>query len=185
MRIELAEDKLFIKQIESKLKPRHKSQLDDWGFSKNSEEEYLLLNKQDIGLILPKVLKYFNKSKIEYSLSPCCKQLIDSIVKKEDKFDYNFHEALTTLENDNLPENSIIDVIQDGWKFGNEVLRYAKVVISKKPKPPEPPPKAEEPEVATQQLVVGPVVAEEVRRQGHVEVPIGDEGWTRQSQVIL
>ncbi len=61
--------------------------------------------------------------------------------KKQDPFDYNIHEALTTIENDDLPENSIVDIIQEGWKIGKEILRYAKVVISKKPKPPEPEPK--------------------------------------------
>ncbi len=55
-----------------------------------------------------------------------------------ESFDYNSHEALTTVENEDLPENSIVDIIQDGWKMGKNVLRYAKVVVSKKPKPPEP-----------------------------------------------
>ncbi len=61
-------------------------------------------------------------------------------IKKNDQFDYNKHEALTTIENDEIPENSIIDIIQEGWKIDKDILRYAKVVISKKPKPPEPEP---------------------------------------------
>lgn len=61
-------------------------------------------------------------------------------IQKGDKFNYDFQEAITTLENENLPENSIIDVVQNGWKIDKDVLRYAKVVISKKPKPPEPEP---------------------------------------------
>jgi len=59
-------------------------------------------------------------------------------VKINDKFDYSKHEALTSLEKEDLPENSIVDIIQDGWKLDKGVLRYTKVVISKKPKPPEP-----------------------------------------------
>jgi hypothetical protein len=55
-----------------------------------------------------------------------------------DPFDYSQHEALTFVEKEDVEENTIVDVIQDGWKFKKEVLRYAKVVISKKPKPPEP-----------------------------------------------
>ncbi|MHA1755239.1 MAG: nucleotide exchange factor GrpE [Promethearchaeota archaeon] len=58
-------------------------------------------------------------------------------VKCEDPFDYSIHEAITTIENDKLPENSVVDVIQDGWKLNKDILRYCKVVISKKPKPPE------------------------------------------------
>jgi molecular chaperone GrpE len=61
-------------------------------------------------------------------------------VNVNDQFDYNLHEALSTLEKDDIPENSILEVIQDGFKYGKEVIRYAKVVISRKPKPPEPKP---------------------------------------------
>jgi len=61
-------------------------------------------------------------------------------VNNGDPFDYNSHEALTSVENAELPENSIVDVIQEGWKLNKDILRYAKVVISKKPKPPEPEP---------------------------------------------
>ena len=64
-------------------------------------------------------------------------------VKIDDHFDYNIHEALSSIEKDDIPENCVIEVIQDGWKLGKEVLRYAKVVLSKKPKPPEAVPKLE------------------------------------------
>ena len=59
-------------------------------------------------------------------------------VKINDLFDYNIHEALSSIEKDDVPENSILEIVQDGWKLGKDVLRYAKVIISKKPKPPEP-----------------------------------------------
>ena len=65
-------------------------------------------------------------------------------VKMNDLFDYSKHEALTSIEREDVPENSILEIIQDGWKYGKEVIRYAKVVISRKPKPPEPEPKEEE-----------------------------------------
>jgi len=68
-------------------------------------------------------------------------------VNINDSFDYSIHEALSSIEKDDLPENSIIDIIQDGWKIGKDVLRYTKVVISKKPKPPEPEPEKEKSEV--------------------------------------
>jgi len=53
-------------------------------------------------------------------------------------FDYNKHEALSSIERDDLPNNTIVDVIQDGWMYEKEVIRYAKVIISRKPKPPKP-----------------------------------------------
>lgn len=65
-------------------------------------------------------------------------------VKKNDLFDYNTHEALSSIEKDDVPENTILDIVQDGWKLGKGILRYSKVIISKKPKPPEPEPIPEE-----------------------------------------
>ena len=67
-------------------------------------------------------------------------------VKINDPYDYTKHEALTSLEREDIPENRILELVQDGWKYGKEVIRYSKVVISRKPKPPEPEPKEEETE---------------------------------------
>lgn len=65
-------------------------------------------------------------------------------VNINDPFDYNYHEALSTVERDDVPNNTIIDIVQDGWKQDKEVIRYAKVIISREPKPPEPEPELEE-----------------------------------------
>jgi molecular chaperone GrpE len=65
-------------------------------------------------------------------------------VEINDRFDYSIHEALTSIEKEDIPENSILEIVQDGWKYGKEVIRYTKVIISKKPKPPEPEPQPEE-----------------------------------------
>lgn len=64
-------------------------------------------------------------------------------VKINDPFDYSLHEALTSVEKEDIPENSIIEIVQDGFKYGKEVIRYTKVIVSRKPKPPEPEPKKE------------------------------------------
>ena len=64
-------------------------------------------------------------------------------VKVNDLFDYSYHEALSSIEKEDLPKNSIIEIIQDGWKMDKDVLRYAKVIISREPKPPEPEPEPE------------------------------------------
>ncbi|MFX0076905.1 MAG: nucleotide exchange factor GrpE [Candidatus Hermodarchaeota archaeon] len=68
-------------------------------------------------------------------------------VKINDPFDYSFHEALSSLERDDVPNNSIIEIIQDGWKMDKDVLRFAKVIISREPAPPEPEP---EPKLETE-----------------------------------
>jgi molecular chaperone GrpE len=64
-------------------------------------------------------------------------------IEEGDRFNYDKHEALSSVEKEELPNNTIIDVIQDGWKLNKDILRYAKVIISRKPKPP-PKPKEEE-----------------------------------------
>jgi len=78
------------------------------------------------------ILKYYKAEPIE--------------VKINDLFDYTYHEALSSIEKDDLPNNSIIEIIQDGWKIDKDVLRYTKVIISRIPLPPkpEPEPKPEE-----------------------------------------
>jgi len=68
-------------------------------------------------------------------------ELID--VKINDPFDYSYHEALSSIEKADLPNNSIIEIIQDGWKMDKDVIRYSKVIISREPKPPEPEPEPE------------------------------------------
>jgi molecular chaperone GrpE len=59
-------------------------------------------------------------------------------VKINDPFDYNLHEALTSVEKEDVAENRVLEIVQDGFKYGKEVIRYTKVIISRKPKPPKP-----------------------------------------------
>ena len=100
-------------------------------------------------------------------------------VKDNDPFDYSYHEALSSLERDDLPNNSIIEIIQDGWKMDKNVLRFAKVIISREPAPPEPEPEPEpesEPEVEagleeeiTQEDKESKVVSDENEKETHEE----------------
>ncbi len=56
---------------------------------------------------------------------------VEKFVPKGDLFDFRFHEALTTVEDDNIEPNTIVEVIQSGYKLEGEVLRPAKVIVSK------------------------------------------------------
>ncbi|MBN1216899.1 MAG: nucleotide exchange factor GrpE [Candidatus Lokiarchaeota archaeon] len=56
------------------------------------------------------------------------------IINEKEIFDYNKHEAITTMQNNDLPNNTIIEVIQDGIKLDKDILRYAKVIVSQKQK---------------------------------------------------
>ncbi|MFX1567003.1 MAG: nucleotide exchange factor GrpE [Promethearchaeota archaeon] len=61
-------------------------------------------------------------------------------VEINNEFDYSIHEALTSIEKEDVPENSILEIVQDGFKYGKEIIRYTKVITSRKPKSPEPEP---------------------------------------------
>ncbi|MHA1488483.1 MAG: nucleotide exchange factor GrpE [Promethearchaeota archaeon] len=67
-------------------------------------------------------------------------------VNVNDLFDYSIHEALSSIEKNDIPNNSILEIIQDGWKLDKNVIRYAKVIVSREPKPPEPEPEEEKAE---------------------------------------
>ena len=50
----------------------------------------------------------------------------------DEPFDFRFHEALTTVVNESIEPHTIVDVIQAGYLLEGELLRPAKVVVSKK-----------------------------------------------------
>ena len=56
---------------------------------------------------------------------------IEKFVPKGELFDFRFHEALTTVDDNEFDPNTVVDVIQSGYKLEGEVLRPAKVVVSK------------------------------------------------------
>jgi molecular chaperone GrpE len=62
---------------------------------------------------------------------------VDLIPAEGKEFDPNIHEALLFQERDDLPEHSVVEVIQQGYKYGDKVLRPAKVKVSVKPQDKE------------------------------------------------
>ncbi|MFW9943135.1 MAG: nucleotide exchange factor GrpE, partial [Candidatus Thorarchaeota archaeon] len=74
-------------------------------------------------------------------------------VEINDPFDYSYHDALSSVETKEFPSNTILEIIQDGWKLDKDVIRYAKVIISKEPKPPEPEPESKEELEVTQEKI--------------------------------
>lgn len=47
------------------------------------------------------------------------------------EFDPNFHEAISYEQNADIPADHIIAEAQSGWKFGEKVIKPAKVRVSK------------------------------------------------------
>jgi len=54
--------------------------------------------------------------------------IIDALGKQ---FDLNLHDAVEQVENDNVQDGSILEVLQDGYKIGNKVIKHAKVKVAK------------------------------------------------------
>ena len=47
-----------------------------------------------------------------------------------EEFDPNIHNAVMTVENCELPENSIAAVFEKGYKMGDRILRFATVQVT-------------------------------------------------------
>ena len=58
---------------------------------------------------------------------------IEEIDPIDKEFDPEYHQALSTKEADNT-ENTVIEVVQKGYKLKSKLLRPALVIVSKKVK---------------------------------------------------
>ena len=71
----------------------------------------------------------------------CGKLFIDVLTKEGiealdplgEPFDPNLHEALSMIENPDLEPNSVMTVIQKGYRLNERLVRPAKVMVSKAP----------------------------------------------------
>jgi len=43
------------------------------------------------------------------------------------------HDAMMQVETADVPENTVVQVFQDGYRYHEKVLRHAKVGVSKRP----------------------------------------------------
>jgi molecular chaperone GrpE len=48
-------------------------------------------------------------------------------------FDPARHDAMMQVVTDEVPENTVVQVLQEGYLYNDKVLRHAKVGVSKKP----------------------------------------------------
>jgi len=69
------------------------------------------------------------------------KQLRDALEKfgvkqfaaEGERFDPARHDAMMQVVTDEVPENTVVQVMQDGYLYHDKVLRHAKVSVSKRP----------------------------------------------------
>ena len=60
------------------------------------------------------------------------KNKIEKIDTAKKKFNPNFHQAMTEIENDNVEAGTIVQEIQAGYMLGERLLRPSLVAVSKK-----------------------------------------------------
>jgi molecular chaperone GrpE len=58
---------------------------------------------------------------------------IASFVSQGEPFDPAKHDAIMQEETDAVPENTVVQVFQEGYLYHDKVLRHARVSVSKKP----------------------------------------------------
>jgi len=56
---------------------------------------------------------------------------VKKLSPKGEKFDPNFHQAMFEVQNAEVPNNSVMEVVQDGYVIGERVLRPAMVGVAK------------------------------------------------------
>ena len=85
---------------------------------KNNKDLDKFLN--NIKIIEKDLISIFKKNKIE------------KIDTKNKKFDPNFHQAMTEMENDSVEPGTIVQEMLAGYMFGDRLLRPSLVAVSKK-----------------------------------------------------
>ena len=74
--------------------------------------------KKGVEMIGQQLARCFEKLKVE----PFC--------EVGDPFDPELHNAVSMIEDENLPENSVSAVYQKGYRLGDKIIRHAMVVVA-------------------------------------------------------
>jgi len=57
---------------------------------------------------------------------------VECIDPKDQPFDASYHEAVSELETNDIPEGSVAQVLRKGYKMSNRLIRAARVVVARK-----------------------------------------------------
>lgn len=157
--VEIAEVDLLIQQLDeqTKLCDEYKdkflrAQADFDNFKKRSAKERISIMKfanEDLILELLEVVDNFERamdsidqvhdtSSIKDGVSMVYKQLMNVLTQKglikiealNKEFDPNQHEAIASVESD-LEENTIVEVVIEGYMLNDKVVRPSKVIVAK------------------------------------------------------
>ena len=78
--------------------------------------------KQGLNLIIENIEGFFEKEQIKKIECIGC------------KFDHNIHHAVTTVEQENCEDNTIVEEVKKGFMINDKVVRPSQVIVSKKNK---------------------------------------------------
>ena len=56
---------------------------------------------------------------------------VNKVDAKDQAFDHNIHEAMTSIEQPGVESGQVVEVIQEGYKMGDRLLRPARVIVAK------------------------------------------------------
>ena len=119
----------FLADLEERALQAMRNDLENNHESKQKPKNQELVNKFKDHLTGMEIIKNNLKKSLE---SEGVKEI--KVKVGEDRGNSRLHELIEEIENDNLPEGTIIEVVEKGYFFHEEVLRPVKVKISKKSK---------------------------------------------------
>jgi molecular chaperone GrpE len=126
---------------------RKRMQRDLADFRKYANEQLvleLLTVVDSLGLALKHSVEAEETSQgLQQGIELVHKQLRDTLEKfgvkqfaaAGEPFDPAKHDAMMQVPTDEVPENTVVQVFQEGYVYHDRVLRHAKVSVSKKPQP--------------------------------------------------
>lgn len=113
--------------------------------TQKEKEEIYSLAKTDVVMSLLPVIDNFERAEkfsddknVEEGMALIRKQFneflkkigIEEIEAEGKEFDPNLHNAVLHEDRDDLSENTVVEVLQKGYKLGDKVIRYAMVKVA-------------------------------------------------------
>lgn len=113
--------------------------------TQKEKEEIYSLAKTDVVMSLLPVIdnferaeKFSNDESVEEGMALIKKQFLEFLKKigveeieaENMPFDPNFHNAVLHEEREDVPENTIVEVLQKGYRLGEKVIRHAMVKVA-------------------------------------------------------
>ncbi|MBQ7897896.1 MAG: nucleotide exchange factor GrpE [Clostridia bacterium] len=113
--------------------------------TQKEKEEIYSIAKADVVLSLLPVIDNFERAEkfsedknVEEGMALIRKQFneflkkigVEEIEAENKPFDPNFHNAVLHEDREDIPENTVVEVLQKGYKLGEKVIRHAMVKVA-------------------------------------------------------